>query len=137
MSSGFSSSITENSHIKLYIDCFQGNIMSVLMSVAHTVKDIKMRISQDKCISIDQQQLVFNDEILENEFTLYDYGFNDEARLQLVICGKNPTNHCWGCGNSHSHLETHFCDRCRSQQFREFGLIERGSAGHQDDSEKP
>ena len=54
------------------------------VALEDTIKDVKRKITDEKRIPVDQQQVIFDDKELEDEHTLRDYNIRHESTLSVL-----------------------------------------------------
>ena len=72
-----------------------GEISTLMVNASDNITSVKTKIQTMKQISPDQQQLIFDEEALEDQFCLSDYGIQQGDTLELLT-GKHKTI-LWYC----------------------------------------
>ena len=73
----------------IYVKTPDGNFLMLEIAKTATISAVKEGVFDKKGISVDEQQLLFNGEVLEDGKTLQDYSIGKDSRLQLKYVVKN------------------------------------------------
>ena len=73
----------------IYVITPDGNFLQLEIAKTATISAVKEGVFDKKGISVDEQQLLFNAEVLEDGKTLQDYSIGKDSRLQLKYVVKN------------------------------------------------
>ena len=73
----------------IYVLTPDGNFLRLEIAKTATISAVKEGVFDKKGISVDEQQLLFNAEVLEDGKTLQDYSIGEDSRLQLKYVVKN------------------------------------------------
>lgn len=101
---------TEEDEIGITIESLTGTIYELTISVFETILAIKARIQRLEGIPVFQQQLVYKDSELLDDFCLQEYNIPHGARLQLLLTMRGGPIHA-----SRMYLEDSFCHELDSR----------------------
>lgn len=73
----------------IYVKTPDGNFLMLEIAKTATISAVKEGVFDKKGISVDEQQLLFNGEVLEDGKTLQDYSIGKDSTLQLKYVVKN------------------------------------------------
>ena len=73
----------------IYVNTPDGNFLQLEIAKTATISVVKEEVFNKKSISVDEQQLLFNGEVLEDGKTLQDYFIGKNSTLQLKYVVKN------------------------------------------------
>ena len=72
-------------NMQLFVKTEEGKIITLEVDAYYTIEDVKTIIQDKEGIPSDQQQLIFNDTVLEDELLLKHYGIQKEETLHLDV----------------------------------------------------
>ena len=73
----------------IYVNTPDGNFLQLEIAKTAIISAVKEEVFNKKSISVDEQQLLFNGEVLEDGKTLQDYSIGKNSTLQLKYVVKN------------------------------------------------
>lgn len=69
-----------NNMIEIYIETYN-KTLSIIVNESDSIYSIKKKIQKKHKIDANKQMLLYNDMLLEDHKTLYDYGINETSIL--------------------------------------------------------
>ncbi|MFS7908416.1 putative Ubiquitin-like domain-containing protein [Helianthus anomalus] len=70
--------------MEIFVNTFTGKTVSLLVNPTDTLADVKLKIECDEGILVDEQVLIFNNMVLPDSGTIFDYNINRKSTLTLM-----------------------------------------------------
>ena len=76
-------------HMHIFVRTLSRQIIAIEVESSDTIYDVKAMIQYKEGIPSDQQALIFDGEILKDEYALFIYSIQEESIIDLVILGES------------------------------------------------
>ncbi|XP_076916866.1 uncharacterized protein LOC143576722 [Bidens hawaiensis] len=70
--------------MKIFVKTFEGKVIPVKVNPSNTIGNVKSKIQGEVDIPHDEQELIFDETVLDNLDTIADFNINKESTLTLV-----------------------------------------------------
>jgi len=90
----------QSNYIEIFIN-YNNNLVILNVKSTDTIESIKSKIQERNGIPANQQRIFFNDEILEDNYSLSYYSIQNKANLYLSISNSRPSSPNSSSSRSH------------------------------------
>jgi hypothetical protein len=74
-----------NNTINISIETITGRSFPLKVSLNDTIQQVKIKIQRSEGIPVTHQQLIWQQNELDDKFTLRDYNINDGSTIKMVL----------------------------------------------------
>ncbi|KAF5763129.1 putative Ubiquitin-like domain-containing protein [Helianthus annuus] len=70
--------------MEIFVETLKGNTISLSVEPTYTIANVKSKIEDEECIPVDEQALVFNQMVLDDSGTLFDFHIKNNSTLRVM-----------------------------------------------------